>query len=232
MKTSRVIMISNYYYNNNSRFRGFFVLVVATSSVLSISLMISSQPVNAIQPVNQFAQLIIPSEKLTYTTFGGDLRGSIDRLLSDLSDIAGSTGDLLSGKIASSEINLNNGTVEKVLLGNWSLNSGGGNSSALLVNFDVLSTSNGVPQEQPATENFMIGNLTVNSMQQNDGNTEIGGSVDVVQRLGNQQQQVWNDVGVRLLLANSVLILALDEDSEPGQIFAQSPIVGFIIQPT
>jgi hypothetical protein len=69
-------------------------------------------------------------------------------------------------------------------------------------------------------------------MQQNDGNTEIGGSVDVVQRLGNQQQQVWNDVGVSLLLANSVLILALDEDSEPGQIFAQSPIVGFIIQPT
>ena len=219
-------MISHFNYNN--KFTALFVLVAATSSVLSISLMVSLQPINAMQPVNQFPQPITSSEKLTYTSFGGDLRGSIEGLLSDLSDIAGSTGEQLSGKIASSEINLNNGTVEKVLLGNWSLDSEGGNSSDLLVNFDVLNSSNGVPLKQVATENFMISNLTVNSMQQNDGNTEIGGSVNVIQRLGNQQQQVWNDVGVRLLLANNVLVLAFDKNSEPGQIFAQSPIVGFI----
>jgi hypothetical protein len=219
-------MISNFNYNN--RFTALFVLVAATSSVLSISLMVSLRPINAMQPVNQFPQPIISSEKLTYTSFGGDLRGSIEELLSDLSDIAGSTGEQLSGKIASSEINLNNGTVEKVLLGNWSLDSEGGNSTELLVNFDVLNNSKNVPLKQAATENFMISNLTVNSMQQNDGNTEIGGSVNVIQRLGNQQQQVWNDVGVRLLLANNVLVLTFDENSEPGQIFAQSPIVGFI----
>lgn len=219
-------MISHFNYNN--KFTALFVLVAATSSVLSISLMVSLQPINAMQPVNQFPQPITSSEKLTYTSFGGDLRGSIEGLLSDLSDIAGSTGEQLSGKIASSEINLNNGTVEKVLLGNWSLDSEGGNSSELLVNFDVLNSSKGVPLKQVATENFMISNLTVNSMQQNDGNTEIGGSVNVIQRLGNQQQQVWNDVGVRLLLANNVLVLTFDKNSEPGQIFAQSPIVGFI----
>jgi hypothetical protein len=219
-------MISNFNYNN--RFTALFVLVAATSSVLSISLMVSLQPINAMQSVNQFPQPIISSEKLTYTSFGGDLRGSIEGLLSDLSDIAGSTGEQLSGKIASSEINLNNGTVEKVLLGNWSLDSEGGNSTELLVNFDVLNNSKGVPLKQAATENFMISNLTVNSMQQNDGNTEIGGSVNVIQWLGNQQQQVWNDVEVRLLLANNVLVLTFDENSEPGQIFAQSPIVGFI----
>jgi hypothetical protein len=219
-------MISHLNYNN--KFTALFVLVAATSSVLSISLMVSLQPINAMQPVNQFPQPITSSEKLTYTSFGGDLRGSIEGLLSDLSDIAGSTGEQLSGKIASSEINLNNGTVEKVLLGNWSLDSEGGNSSELLVNFDVLNSSKGVPLKQVATENFMISNLTVNSMQQNDGNTEIGGSVNVIHRLGNQQQQVWNDVGVRLLLANNVLVLTFDKNSEPGQIFAQSPIVGFI----
>lgn len=219
-------MISHFNYNN--KFTALFVLVAATSSVLSMSLMVSLQPINAMQPVNQFPQPITSSEKLTYTSFGGDLRGSIEGLLSDLSDIAGSTGEQLSGKIASSEINLNNGTVEKVLLGNWSLDSEGGNSSELLVNFDVLNSSKGVPLKQVATENFMISNLTVNSMQQNDGNTEIGGSVNVIQRLGNQQQQVWNDVGVRLLLANNVLVLTFDKNSEPGQIFAQSPIVGFI----
>ena len=219
-------MISHFNYNN--KFTALFVLVAATSSVLSISLMVSLQPINAMQPVNQFPQPITSSEKLTYTSFGGDLRGSIEGLLSDLSNIAGSTGEQLSGKIASSEINLNNGTVEKVLLGNWSLDSEGGNSSELLVNFDVLNSSNGVSLKQVATENFMISNLTVNSMQQNDGNTEIGGSVNVIQQLGNQQQQVWNDVGVRLLLANNVLVLAFDKNSEPGQIFAQSPIVGFI----
>lgn len=219
-------MISHFNYNN--KFTALFVLVAATSSVLSISLMVSLQPINAMQPVNQFPQPITSSEKLTYTSFGGDLRGSIEGLLSDLSDIAGSTGEQLSGKIASSEINLNNGTVEKVLLGNWSLDSEGGNSSELLVNFDVLNSSKGVPLKQVATENFMISNLTVNSMQQNDGNTEIGGSVNVIQRLGNQQQHVWNDVGVRLLLANNVLVLTFDKNSEPGQIFAQSPIVGFI----
>jgi hypothetical protein len=219
-------MISHFNYNN--KFTAVFVLVAATSSVLSMSLMVSLQPINAMQPVNQFPQPISSSEKLTYTSFGGDLRGSIEGLLSDLSDIAGSTGEQLSGKIASSEINLNNGTVEKVLLGNWSLDSEGGNSSELLVNFDVLNSSKGIPLKQVATENFMISNLTVNSMQQNDGNTEIGGSVNVIQRLGNQQQQVWNDVGVRLLLANNVLVLTFDKNSEPGQIFVQSPIVGFI----
>ena len=219
-------MISHFNYNN--KFTALFVLVAATSSVLSISLMVSLQPINAMQPVNQFPQPITSSEKLTYTSFGGDLRGSIEGLLSDLSDIAGSTGEQLSGKIASSEINLNNGTVEKVLLGNWSLDSEGGNSSELLVNFDVLNSSKGVPLKQVETENFMISNLNVNSMQQNDGNTEIGGSVNVIQRLGNQQQHVWNDVGVRLLLANNVLVLTFDKNSEPGQIFAQSPIVGFI----
>ncbi len=219
-------MISHFNYNN--KFTALFVLVAATSSVLSISLMVSLQPINAMQPVNQFPQPITSSEKLTYTSFGGDLRGSIEGLLSDLSNIAGSTGEQLSGKIASSEINLNNGTVEKVLLGNWSLDSEGGNSSELLVNFDVLNSSKGVPLKHVATENFIISNLTVNSMQQNDGNTEIGGSVNVIHRLGNQQQQVWNEVGVRLLLANNVLVLTFDKNSEPGQIFAQSPIVGFI----
>ena len=220
-------MISNFYYTK--RFMVLFALVAATTtSVLSISSMLSAQPINAIQPVNQFPQSIAPPAKLTYTSLGGDLRGSIEGLLSDLSDIAGSTGGQLSGKIASSEVNLNNGTVEKVLLGNWSLDSEQGNSPILLVDFDVLSNSNGVPLKQAATENFMINNLTVNSMQQNDGNTEIGGSVDVIQQVGNQQKGVWNDVGMRLLLTNNVLVLTFDKNSEPGQIFAQSPIVGFI----
>ena len=194
--------------------------------------MLSVQPISAIQPVNQFPQLVAPPTKLTYTSLGGDLRGSIEGLLSDLTDIAGSTGGQLSGKIASSEINLNNGTVDKVLFGNWSLDSEQGNSPILLVDFDVQSNSRGIPLKQVATEHFEISNLTVNSMQQNDGNMEIGGSVKVIKQLGNQQQQVWNDVGARLSLANKVLLLTLDENSEPGQIFAQSPIVGFVAQST
>ena len=224
-------MASNLYYDN--RFMTLFVLVAAaTTLVLSISLMQHLQLVNAKQPFNQFPQSIASPVKLTFTSVDGDLRGSIEGLLSDLSDIAGTTGGQLSGKIASSEINLNNGTVEKVLLGNWSLDSAQGSSPVLLVNFDVLGNSNGIPLNQVASENFIINNLTVSSMQQNDGNTEIGGSVDVIQQLGNQQQQVWKNVGMRLSLANNVLVLALDENSKPGQIFAQSPIVGFITQST
>lgn len=230
MKESGVEMISNFYYN--TRLVALFVLAAATASVFSISLMISLQPTSAIQPANQFPQSITPPANLTYTSVGGDLRGSIEGLLSDLSDIAGSTVGQLSGKIASSEINLNNGTVQKVLLGNWSLDSDQGNSPVLLVDFDVLSNSKGISQKQVATEHYVISNLTVNSMQQNDGNIEIGGSVDISQQLENQQQQVWNDVGARLSLANNVLMLTLDENSEPGQKFAQSPIVGFITQTT
>lgn len=230
MRESGVDMISNFYYN--SRLMALFVLLAATASFLSTSLMVTLQPTNAVQPVNQFPSSIAPPAELTYTSLGGDLRGSIEGLLSDLSDIAGSTVDQLSGKIASSEISLDNGTVQKVLLGNWSLDSDQSNTPVLLVDFDVLSNSQGVPQKQVAAEHYVISNLTVNSMQQNDGNIEIGGSVDVSQQLGNQQQQVWNDVGARLSLANKVLVLTLDENSEPGQKFAQSPIVGFITQPT
>lgn len=221
-------MIANFYQNN--RFTTLFVLAVASGLV--ISLLLSLQPTNAIQSVNQSPQSTIPPAKLTYTSLGGDLKGSIEGLLSDLTDIAGSTSGQISGKIASSDVNVNNGTVEKVLLGNWSLDSEQGNSPVLLVDFDVLSNTKGIPQKQGSTENFVISNLTVNSMQQNDGNMEIGGTVTVSQKLGNQQQQVWNDVGARLSIANKVLVLTLDENSEPGQIFAQSPIVGFIAQST
>ena len=221
-------MISNFYQNN--RFATLFVLAIA--SALVISLLLSLQPTNAIQSVNQSPQSTIPPAKLTYTSLGGDLKGSIEGLLSDLTDIAGSTSGQISGKIASSDVNVNNGTVEKVLLGNWSLDSEQGNSPVLLVDFDVLSNTKGIPQKQGSTENFVISNLTVNSMQQNDGNMEIGGTVTVSQKLGNQQQQVWNDVGARLSIANKVLVLTLDENSEPGQIFAQSPIVGFVTQST
>jgi hypothetical protein len=221
-------MISNFYQNN--RFATLFVLAIA--SALVISLLISLQPTNAIQSVNLSPQSTIPPAKLTYTSLGGDLRGSIEGLLSDLSDIAGSASGQISGKIASSEVNVNNGTVEKVLLGNWSLDSEQGDSPVLLVDFDVLSNTKGIPQKQGATENFVISNLTVNSMQQNDGNMEIGGTVTVSQKLGNQQQQVWNDVGARLSIANKVLVLTLDENSEPGLLFTQSPIVGFITQST
>jgi hypothetical protein len=221
-------MISNFYQNN--RFATLFVLAIA--SALVISLLISLQPTNAIQSVNQSPQSTIPPAKLTYTSLGGDLKGSIEGLLSDLTDIAGSTSGQISGKIASSDVNVNNGTVEKVLLGNWSLDSEQGDSPVLLVDFDVLSNTKGIPQTQGATENFLISNLTVNSMQQNDGNMEIGGTVTVSQKLGNQQQQVWNDVGARLSIANKVLVLTLDENSEPGLLFTQSPIVGFITQST
>ncbi|MFZ1876219.1 MAG: hypothetical protein WBL44_18855 [Nitrososphaeraceae archaeon] len=222
------MMISNFYQNN--RFTTLFVLAVASGLV--ISLLLSLLPTNAIQSVNQSPQSTIPPAKLTYTSLGGDLKGSIEGLLSDLTDIAGSTSGQISGKIASSDVNVNNGTVEKVLLGNWSLDSEQGNSPVLLVDFDVLSNTKGIPQKQSSTENFVISNLTVNSMQQNDGNMEIGGTVTVSQKLGNQQQQVWNDVGARLSIANKVLVLTLDGTSEPGQIFAQSPIVGFVTQST
>jgi hypothetical protein len=230
MKESGVGMISNFYYNR--RLMALFVLSAATASILSISFIVTLQPTNAAQPVNQIPSSIAPPTKLTYTSLGGDLRGSIEGLLSDLSDIAGSTVGQLSGKIASSEISLNNGTVQKVLLGNWSLDSDQSNSPILLVDFEVLGNSQGVPQKQVTAEHYVISNLTVNSMQQNDGNIEIGGLVDVSQQLGNQQQQVWNDVAARLSLANKVLVITLDENSEPGQKFAQSPIVGFITQTT
>ena len=213
-------MISKSLYNS-----GFVAFSVLTTAMF---LLPSLQPTNAVQLVDQFP-LSIPSQA-TYSSLGGDLRGSIEGLLSDLSDMAGSTGGQLSGNIASSAINLNNGTVEKVLLGNWSLNSEEGGRPVLLVEFDVLNVVNGIQPNQVANENFTISNLTASSMQQNDGNTEIGGLVDVTRQLTNQQQQVWNGVEARLSLVNNVFVLTLDEDSEPGQVFAQSPIVGFTTQ--
>jgi hypothetical protein len=215
-------------FSDNKRMIALFVLLF---SVLSISPILLIQPVSAIQHIKQYPQSVVPPATLTYTSLG-HLRGSIEGLIEDLSDIAGPANGQVSGKIASSGINLNNGTVEKVLFGNWSLDSEQSNGPTLLVEFNVMNYSNGVPQKQSPSENFTIGNLTVNSMQQNDGNIEIGGLVDVLQQQEKQQQQAWNDVGARLSLANQVLVLTFDETSEPGQIFAHSPIIGFITSTT
>jgi hypothetical protein len=203
-----------------------FILVFL---VLAIGPALPLQSAYSVQPgVTKYLGSSYPQETLRYTSLG-DLRGSIEGLIEDLSDIAGSTGEQVSGRIASSGVNLNDGTVEKVLLGNWSLD-GQSNGPILVMEFDVVNYSNGVPQG--SIDNFMIGNLTANSMQQTDGNTEIGGTVDVRQQQGNQQPQTWIDVEARLSLANKVLVLTLDEASDPGQIFAYSPIVGFITPST
>jgi hypothetical protein len=199
--------------------------------VLSIFLIPLIEPLSATQNVRQYSQSVSPPATLTYTTVGS-LRGSIQGLLEDLSNIASPTNAEVSGKIASSGINLNNGNVEKVLYGNWSLNAQQSNSSILRVNFDVMNYSNGVPRKNSPVESFTIGNLTVNSMQQSNGNTEIGGSVDVSQQEGQRQQHTWNDVGARLSLEYNVFVLTLDDASEPGQIFAHSPIIGFITPTT
>jgi hypothetical protein len=161
------------------------------------------------------------------TSLSDSIKKSVDKLIIE----ANGNGQSYSGKIASSQINPNNGKVEKVLFGNWTLDSKPNQGTKFLAKFTMTKeqaqsstinkttsslSSSTTAIEKPVT--FIIDNLKANSVQRANEDLTLGGTVDISEHQGNGgvvASKSWKNIPVTISITNhaSNLIITFDKNS-------------------
>jgi hypothetical protein len=151
-----------------------------------------------------------------------DIEEGVDKLISSTTTNT-TTPVQLSGKIASSRINLNNGNVEQVLFGDWSVNVRSFDDSSFAADFSARS-SNSSNNEEDA--HYRIGNLKLTSIQRQNENIALGGTVDVTEE---KVARTWGESPVTILLVNDRAIVIRFEQQELNEVFSNQPIIGVVV---
>jgi hypothetical protein len=128
----------------------------------------------------------------------------------------------LSGKIASPRINLNNGNVEQVLFGDWSVDVRSIDDSSFVADFSARSSSSNNQEDA----HFRIGNLKLTSFARSNENIALGGTVDVSEEKG---ARTWGESPVTIQLINDRTIVISFEQQELNQVFSSQPIIGVVV---
>ena len=119
----------------------------------------------------------------------------------------------LSGKIASSRLNLTSGEVEAVLFGNWSLNG----TSGFVANF-IYKPSNGTTPLE-----YKMSGLELHSINQINDNLVLGGTIDVT----SNSTAALQDAPVTTMVQNGILAVGFGNATEASNLFGGIPIIGF-----
>jgi cytoskeletal protein RodZ len=119
----------------------------------------------------------------------------------------------LSGKIASSRLNLTSGEVEAVLFGDWSLNG----TSGFVANF-IYKPSNGTTPLE-----YEMSGLELHSINQINDNLVLGGTIDVT----SNSTAALQDAPVTTMVQNGILAVGFGNATEASNLFGGIPIIGF-----
>lgn len=171
------------------------------------------------------SSIIDKTQDLTQIGIGSmaeDIEEGVDKLISSTTTNT-TTPVQLSGKIASSRINLNNGNVEQVLFGDWSVNVRSFDDSSFAADFSARS-SNSSNNEEDA--HYRIDNLKLTSIQRQNENIALGGTVDVTEEKG---ARTWAESPVTILLVNDRAIVIRFEQQELNEVFSNQPIIGVVV---
>lgn len=171
------------------------------------------------------SSIIDKTQDLTQIGIGSmaeDIEEGVDKLISSTTTNT-TTPVQLSGKIASSRINLNNGNVEQVLFGDWSVNVRSFDDSSFAADFSARS-SNSSNNEEDA--HYRIDNLKLTSIQRQNENIALGGTVDVTEEKG---ARTWGESPVTILLVNDRAIVIRFEQQELNEVFSNQPIIGVVV---
>jgi hypothetical protein len=166
------------------------------------------------------SSIIEKTQDLTQSGIGSmaeDIEERVDELIS--STTTNTTPMQLSGKIASSRINLNNGNVEQVLFGDWSVNVRSIDDASFVADFSGRS-SNSTNNEEDA--HYRISNLKLTSLQRQNENIALGGTVDVT------GARTWGESPVTILLINDRTIAIMFEQQGLNEVFSNQPIIGVV----
>jgi hypothetical protein len=185
----------------------------------------------------------------TANSLGNDIRGMVGNLLQkDLgntiqksvhSTVAASTdiNKMYSGKIASSQINLQTGNVERVLFGDWSLDAKTAKDPKFSAKFSIRSSVEG--SKDPATTptassklmtvgSYTLSNLKVNSIQKTNDDTTLRGTVDVSKHGASSTSWVGVPVTASITNHNTVFTITFDKGSPVSKVFQNIPITGMV----
>jgi hypothetical protein len=160
------------------------------------------------------------TQDLTQSGIGSmteNIEERVDKLIS--STTTNTTPVQLSGKIASSRFNLNNGNVEQVLFGDWSVNVRSIDDASFVADFSARSSNN---QEDA---HYRIGNLKLTSLQTVNENIALGGTVDVTEEKG---ARAWEESPVTILLIDDRAIAIRFEQQGLNEVFSSQPIIGVV----
>lgn len=146
----------------------------------------------------------------------------VDELISCTTNTTNTTPVQLSGKIASSRINLNNGNVEQVLFGDWSVNVRSIGDASFVADFSARN-SNSNNQEDA---HYRIGNLKLNTLSRANENIALGGTIDVTEEKG---ARTWEKSPVTILLINNRAMVIGFEQQELNKVFSSQPIIGAVV---
>jgi hypothetical protein len=163
------------------------------------------------------------TQDLTQSGIGSmteNIEEHVDNLIS--STTTNTTPVQLSGKIASSRFNLNNGNVEQVLFGDWSVDVRSINDASFVADFSARSSSSSNNQEDA---HYRIGNLKLTSLQTVNENIALGGTVDVTEEKG---ARTWEESPVTILLINDRTIAIGFEQQGLNEVFSSQPIIGVV----
>jgi|SRR5919108_2327719 hypothetical protein len=170
------------------------------------------------------SSIIDKTQDLTQSGIGSMAENIGERVDKSISSTTTSTTPVqLSGKIASSRINLNNGNVEQVLFGDWSVNVRSFDDSSFAADFSARS-SNSSNNEEDA--HYRIGNLKLTSIQRQNENIALGGTVDVTEEKG---ARTWGESPVTILLVNDRALVIRFEQQELNEVFSNQPIIGVVV---
>ena len=173
----------------------------------------------------------------------GNLGNDINRMVQSnvqktISSASTTINKTLTGKITASQINLKSGNVERVLFGDWSLDAKGTTGTTFTAKFAVRTLDEASKQINSANTKsvvadiYSLGNVKVNSVQQQNSDLTLRGTADVSAVHGtNGASQSWNGIPISISISNqdSVIIIGFDKKSEPGNIFQNVPIVGVVL---
>jgi hypothetical protein len=185
----------------------------------------------------------------TANSLGNDIRGMVGNLLQkDLgntiqksvhSTVAASTdiNKMYSGKIASSQINLQTGNVERVLFGDWSLDAKTAKEPKFSAKFSIRSSVEGSKDPAPASTastklmtvgSYTLTNLKVNSIQKTNDDTTLRGTVDVSKHGASSTSWVGVPVTTSITNHNTVFTITFDKGSPVSKVFQNTPITGMV----
>lgn len=196
-----------------------------SSSGTTTTTIVTNQDASSENGTSSSSSIIDKTQDLTQSGIGSmaeDIEEGVDKLISSTTTNT-TTPVQLSGKIASSRINLNNGNVEQVLFGDWSVNVRSFDDSSFAADFSARS-SNSSNNEEDA--HYRIDNLKLTSIQRQNENIALGGTVDVTEEKG---ARTWAESPVTILLVNDRAIVIRFEQQELNEVFSNQPIIGVVV---
>jgi hypothetical protein len=196
-----------------------------SSSGTTTTTIVTNQDASSENGRSSSSSIIDQTQDLTQIGIGSmaeDIEEGVDKLISSTTTNT-TTPVQLSGKIASSRINLNNGNVEQVLFGDWSVNVRSFDDSSFAADFSARS-SNSSNNEEDA--HYRIDNLKLTSIQRQNENIALGGTVDVTEEKG---ARTWAESPVTILLVNDRAIVIRFEQQELNEVFSNQPIIGVVM---